>query len=166
MKSHNKYNKSNKIQNNPLIYPLQYSLIYALIFALTIALAQITKYLASTFLDIGESKKVLPFLYLTHAQNTGASFSILQGKNILLTILAIVVLFIVIYVFYKEKNTKVRIIIAFFSAGLVGNLIDRLIFGSVTDFIDFRIWPIFNIADSAITLSVIALIYFSLIEKR
>ena len=140
--------------------------LYASILAIVIILDQVTKFLTRYFLDIGESKSLLPFLAFTHAQNTGASFSILYGQNLLLTILAIIVLLIVGYIFYKEKSTKTRTVLALFCAGLIGNLIDRLIFGSVTDFIDFKIWPIFNIADSAITLSVIALIYLSVRERR
>ena len=91
--------------------------------------------------------------------NYGAAFSILQGYTTLLIIISIVVLIACIY-YYKNKS--LRLGLNFLIAGITGNLIDRIFLGYVRDFINLRIFPVFNLADSFNVIGVVLLIYFSL----
>lgn len=132
--------------------------IFFLLAAFIILIDQITKMLIRTQIKEGTSFTVIPkMLYLTHTTNTGASFSLLTSYSFLLTIIAILVI-IGIFIFYKKIPGKYRTAASLILGGTAGNLIDRLQYGSVTDFIDVRIWPIFNVADCAITIAAILLI--------
>ena len=102
------------------------------------------------------------FFRIIHIHNTGAAFGLFQGHSFTLTIVALVgVVVILLYVLlvYRHSpyldNAVNRLALGLVLGGTAGNLIDRLSFGYVTDFIDFSFWPAFNIADSAITVGVI-----------
>ena len=97
--------------------------------------------------------------YLTTVINTGAAFGILKGFNIPLFIINLIALIICIFYYFKEKNLKLPLI--FLISGIIGNSIDRIIFGHVRDFIDIGIFnfPIFNLADSYNVVGVILLIW-------
>ena len=94
-------------------------------------------------------------LHLT--TNTGAIFGYFKGMNSVFILLSFIVIGVLIYHF-RELSHKNWAPMAMVLAGVLGNLIDRLLLGHVIDFIDFRIWPVFNIADSAVTISVVFLI--------
>ena len=111
-----------------------------LIIILLILLDQLTKYL------------------LGNVKNYGAAFGILQGYTTLFIIISIIVIVTCIY-YYKNKN--LRLALSFILAGTISNLIDRILLGYVRDFIDLRIWPVFNLADSFNVIGVILLIYLS-----
>jgi signal peptidase II len=130
-----------------------------------IFLDQFTKYLTRSNLSLGESIRIFPFFQLTHVQNTGASFGMLQGNNILLLFVAVVAIVLVGYLYYKEEKDSYRLAYSIFFAGIVGNLIDRIAFGSVTDMLDFLIWPVFNVADIALNIGVFMLLYLTVINK-
>ena len=103
------------------------------------------------------------FFRITYTCNDGAAFSILKGKRVFFIIMTIVVVFFIVYyllknkVYWVEKYSLLLII-----SGAVGNLIDRIMYGYVIDFLDFIIFgydfPVFNIADSFITIGAIGLI--------
>ncbi len=96
-----------------------------------------------------------PEFYLIHfVKNTGAAFSILKGNNQLLIYTALIVLGLMLY-YYDKLSLPYALIMG----GIIGNLIDRLYLGYVVDFIDLHFWPVFNIADSAITIGVLWLIF-------
>jgi signal peptidase II len=105
----------------------------------------------------------LGFFRLTHVHNTGAAFGLFPDQSQLLTVFAIiagtVVLFFVLYGYryfpWLEKSS-VLVTLGLVLSGTAGNLIDRLRYGYVIDFIDFSYWPAFNVADSAVTIGVIA----------
>src|SRR3989344_5748322 len=101
-------------------------------------------------------------LHLTYVHNTGAGFGILNNKNFLLLLFSLVVLIFVVYYFVKERNRDVKFIFIILASGIVGNVIDRISFGYVIDFIDFRIWPVFNIADIAIFVSIVGLVVYEM----
>lgn len=113
------------------------------------------------------------FFYLTYVQNKGAAFSILTGERLFLIIISII---IIIYLLnYTKKNkpeTKLEYLaISLVIGGSLGNLIDRIVRGSVIDFLDFNIFgydfPVFNLADTFITIGVILLlIILSRKEKK
>lgn len=119
---------------------------------------QITKIIISANMIPGESIPVIDgFFHITYVLNEGASFSILQGQRYFFVILTIIVLAIVIVLLrYIPKDDKIfRYSIAVFIAGTLGNFIDRVRQGAVIDFIDFRVFPIWNVADSLLVISLI-----------
>lgn len=98
--------------------------------------------------------KVLPFFQLTYVENTGAAFGMMQGGNVLLIF---VMLGIIAYILKSWKELcaygpLVRWGCVFILAGAAGNLYDRIVLGYVVDFLDFLVWPVFNVADSFITV--------------
>lgn len=122
---------------------------------LLIAIDQVTKFLAvdKYFVLIND------FISVHYSENTGAAWSILSGNIVLLAIIS--VLFLVVLVIFshkfKEKSTFYSISYAFIVGGAIGNLIDRVFFGYVRDFIktDFITFPIFNLADASLVFGVI-----------
>jgi len=94
--------------------------------------------------------------FLTTITNTGAAFGILKGYNILLLIINLIALIICIFFYIKDK--KLKLPLTFLIAGILGNLIDRIFFGYVRDFINLKFWPVFNLADSYNVIGVIILI--------
>ena len=136
--------------------------IFVLSAALIIVLLdQLTKFLTKQNFQLNESIPIINNIFhLTYITNTGSAFGLFKGFNILFILFSIVVIIIIFYYLKMIKNNEK---ILQYSAGLllggtVGNLIDRLSHGAVIDFIDFRIWPVFNVADSAVTIGVILLI--------
>jgi signal peptidase II len=137
------------------------NLILLLIAVSVVIVDQLTKFLTRKYMQVNESISVIKGIFhLTFRQNTGAGFGILQNQNLVLIIISIVVMGFVIYYCLKSKEFYLRILLSLLSGAIVGNLIDRILLGHVVDFIDFRIWPVFNIADSVITVSVILLIVY------
>mgnify|MGYP001589980290 CR=1 FL=1 len=128
---------------------------------LIIILDQLTKFLIKQKLQLSQSipiiKNILHFTYIT---NTGSAFGLFKGFNLFFILFSIIVILAIFYFLKKIKNkeTTLQFSVGLLLGGTVGNLIDRLYYGAVIDFIDFRIWPVFNIADSAVTISVIFLI--------
>ena len=106
------------------------------------------------------------FFYLTLVHNRGAAFGVLKNQ-VVFFIFAALVAIIAISLGLKQKN-KPRIYnlaLAFILAGATGNLIDRLRFGYVIDFLDFRVWPVFNFADSFITVGAVFLAWQIWVNK-
>jgi len=132
---------------------------------------QITKHaLVTTFLP-GESRIVIPHLLKwTFEQNQHGAFGFFGNSPVLLILMALIVLGIFWYSFRDAaaRSITVRIAFGLILGGAVGNIVDRLHFAYVVDFIDFyRIWPnVFNVADSCITGGVILLILSSLATRR
>jgi len=124
----------------------------------------------STFMP-GESRIVVPrVLRWTYEQNQHGAFGLFGSSPVLLIAMAIVVLFIFWFSFREtaERSTTVRLAFGLILGGAIGNIVDRVHFQYVVDFIDFfRIWPnIFNVADACITGGVILLILSSLATRR
>ncbi|WP_303997279.1 signal peptidase II [Megamonas hypermegale] len=132
-----------------------------------ILLDQIIKYFVSTNMFLGQSIPVLPQIFhLTYIQNPGAAFGILENQRYLFILIAAVLIVAVIY-FYKkiiQLSKLFQVGIALLFGGAIGNMIDRIFIGRVIDYIDFRIWPVFNLADIAI-VSGCAIIAFNLLFK-
>ena len=126
---------------------------------------QLSKGIVNLFMNLNQSIDIIPnFFSLTYVRNTGAAFSILPGSRWLFVILSIVALNIIYryFIYDKELEKKEIIIYSLLQAGIIGNLIDRVLFGYVIDFFDFNIFgfefAIFNIADIFIVISIILLI--------
>lgn len=124
-------------------------------------LDQLTKWIALTYLDPRSSVMIIPdVLWLTLTENTGAAFSILSGNTVLLAAISLLVVVGIGFVLVKGMVTTwtERWLLAVLAGGALGNLLDRLLRGAVVDFIDLGWWPIFNLADIAITLSIVVLL--------
>lgn len=132
-----------------------------IIFAL-ILIDQITKYLIRINFQEGETLPIISDIFhLTYVRNRGAAFSIFENIEIvtILIPIIIIVLTMAFLIHYKNKISKAMLIsMSLIIAGGLSNLIDRVIFGYVADMIDFRFFPVFNIADIAVTLGCIFII--------
>lgn len=143
---------------------------FFLLAALIVLADQITKKLVRDRLLLGESWPDPDwFVKLTHVTNSGAAFGILQGQTTFLIVTSLLGLAaIVLYYLYPPmEHGFLRASLGLQLGGAIGNLIDRVARGEVTDFVDFRHFPAFNVADSAITIGVVSIIaFFSLSEAR
>ncbi|WP_130863834.1 signal peptidase II [Bacilliculturomica massiliensis] len=143
---------------------------YYLIIAVLIAADQFTKYLIQSGVALNESIPVVDGIFhITYIQNFGAAFSILQNRQTLLLIIsgaAIAALLGYLILKGKTLHRMAGLSFAFIIAGGVGNLIDRLTKGYVVDFFDFRVWPIFNVADIAVCCGCALLIFYVLFWER
>ena len=109
----------------------------------------------------GRMVPVLPHLWLTRAENQGAAFGFAQGGSLLdfFTLASIVVAAgIVVYVVTRPVDLAGAAVLGLILGGAVGNGYDRLFLGGVTDFIDVRFWPVFNLADAAVTVGVVLMV--------
>lgn len=133
---------------------------------------QITKIIVDHTLCLdGHYTIIENFLYFTYAHNYGAAWGIFQGRLDLFFIVSIIATIGIIYYFVQseayQKLTRFGLVLVF--SGMIGNLIDRIVLGYVRDFIDFIIFgydfPIFNIADMAITVGIMLVILEVAIEE-
>lgn len=120
---------------------------------------QITKYLVVTKIRHGSVSIIKNFLDFLYVENTGAAFGLLRGQTIFLIIITLVFMYYIFSELKKSKNDNLLLIgLVLIISGSIGNLIDRLLFGYVIDFISFTIFniamPIFNVADIFITFGV------------
>ena len=128
---------------------------------------QITKLWIRSNLDIGQSLfEVGIFQIIRFPPNTGAAFGLFQGQSFALTIVSLVgiafLLFYALFIYRRYPlldNRLSRSALGLILGGTIGNLIDRLRFGGVTDFISIGWWPAFNLADSAVVVGVILFVY-------
>jgi len=142
---------------------------------LVVVADQLSKLWIRSNLDIRQSLFEAGFFQIARfPPNTGAAFGLFQGQSFALTIVAIVgIAFLLVYAliirprFLLLDSRLARIALGLVLGGTIGNLIDRLCFGGVTDFISIGWWPAFNIADSAIVVGVIIFAYsLLLLAKR
>lgn len=139
---------------------------------------QLSKFFIRKFLDVGQVVKITKKLvWITYVRNTGAAFSFSFGSHLLNKIIFIIItiaaIVLIINLFNKSKTKIEKVIYAMILGGALGNLIDRIALGSVTDFIwcDFpdvimTRWPVFNIADSCIVVAIILMMAYSLFHRK
>lgn len=127
-----------------------------------ILLDQFTKFLIRNNLKFGDSIPIIKNIFhITYVTNTGSAFGLFKGFNLIFVLFSIAVIIGIFYYLTRKINEKekfLQLAIGLLLGGTIGNMTDRILYGAVTDFLDFRIWPVFNVADSAITISVIILI--------
>ena len=142
--------------------------IYSLIWLL---LDQISKITVTNLMELGESISIIPnFFYLTYVTNTGAAWSILEGSRIFLILVSFVAIFLAYFFMIKDKKIdKIEeVCYGLLLGGILGNLIDRVVFGYVIDFFHLILesyhFPIFNIADIGIVIGTFIVIFIMLKE--
>jgi len=147
--------------------------LFLIIAAFVLTLDQISKLWVSSHLDLYETVPLVGCLSLTHVRNTGSAFGFFANQAFLLALVSIVglVTILLFYRYLSKSNILGILALSLIFGGAVGNLIDRMRFGYVTDFIDVRLWddfhwPAFNVADSAITVGSIVLIIFIFLSFR
>src|SRR5690625_784035 len=146
---------------------------YYILAVIIILIDQWTKWLVDQKMALYESISIIEnFFYLTSHRNKGAAWGILQGHMTFFYIITVIVIIGIIYYMqkYARENKLLAVSLSLLLGGAIGNFIDRLFRKEVVDFLDFIIisydFPIFNIADSALTIGVILLIIFTLFEDK
>ena len=143
--------------------------VFLLLAGFVVLLDQLTKALAQIHLFRGSSLPVIPhFLHLTLIKNQGIAFGLFQGGDkLLLVIITLSIATLILLGFRIPRlQWKTQWGIGLILGGALGNWIDRIRFGAVVDFLDFRIWPVFNLADTAITIGVSIFLIDILTAKR
>ena len=141
---------------------------YLLLMVGCILLDQLTKIFARIFLSGVQTVPLIPgVLHLTYSLNTGAAFSLFSGMNAVLLVFSFVItagIGFALYSLPKHQGFRnLNVALSLIMGGAIGNLIDRLFAGAVTDFIDFRLigFPIFNVADICVVIgAILAVLYF------
>jgi len=130
------------------------SLTLLLIAIAVIGADQLSKYLIRSNMELGESIPSEGFVRLTYTTNTGGAFGLFTNQTFLLSLVAIIgVAVVVIYLHFLPMGSRLlKVGLGLNLGGAIGNLIDRIRLGEVTDFLDFGAWPVFNLADSAIVV--------------
>jgi signal peptidase II len=141
-------------------------IVFAGIALLVVVADQLSKWWITAHLAIGESLVDYGFFQIVRVQNTGAAFGIFRGHPLVFTIIDFIAIavFLTLVIVMRRRwpfldRMWVQSGIGLILGGTIGNLIDRLRFGHVTDFFDFQIWPTFNVADAGITVGIIILIF-------
>jgi signal peptidase II len=131
----------------------------AAVLVLVVILDQVTKHAIRADIHPGHVDKVIPGIKLVDVRNTGVAFSLFSGGGTLVLVITLVALAaLTAYFVLRPGQRLLWLPTGLLLGGAIGNLIDRIRSGSVTDFIKLPHWPAFNVADTAITLGVIALL--------
>ena len=133
----------------------------ALIVAIAvIVLDRITKAAVTSGIEVGDVHKFLPGVQLVHVRNSGVAFGFFSRGGALVLVLTLAALSaLLVYFALRPRRALLWLPTGLLVGGALGNLIDRVVSGSVTDFIKLPFWPAFNVADMAITFGVLALLY-------
>ena len=144
----------------------QFDVFLLLVTVSTIILAdRLTKIYFSELLSLGESLPVIRnVLHMTLVHNTGIAFGLFKDQGVVFIIIPIIAVVLLVFNihYYRQQQGLSRTYIVAFSlilGGAIGNLIDRIFFGYVIDFIDLQVWPVFNLADSAITIGAVIILF-------
>ena len=137
---------------------------------------QVSKYLVNTYIEIGEKWELMPFVNLIHIKNRGAAFGMFHHSSqafrlVFFGLVTVVCLYLLIHWLMAAKKEEYlqRFSLSLILGGALGNLVDRAVFGEVTDFVDAYYgdyhWYTFNIADAGITVGV-SLIFWMMLPLR
>ena len=146
----------------------KYLLVFSLlVLILTVSLDQVTKNIITSTIPLGQSIPTTGLFRLTHVTNTGSAFGLFTNQTTLLTFASILGVGVLLLFHYSHqiRTLFVHVCLGLQLGGAVGNLCDRIILGHVIDFIDVGIWPIFNIADSAIVIGLLGLMLTLIFAK-
>ena len=139
--------------------PLSWHLPVLQLAAITLTLDQFTKYLVRELLAYRTSFPDAGFLRFTHTHNTGSAFGIFQGQNLPLIFVSLIGIAVLLAIYFSQPRpgNLLRISLGLMTGGALGNLVDRLHQGWVTDFLDVGPWPVFNLADASIVTGLVML---------
>ncbi|EOH89837.1 signal peptidase II [Enterococcus villorum] len=146
--------------------------IYFIISGLLIGLDQWVKWWIVNDLSLGETKNLIPdVLSLNHIRNTGAAWSMLEGKMWLFAIITIIAVIVVVTLMIKNQRKGSRwlmIGLSLILAGAIGNFIDRVRLGYVVDMFqtDFMNFPIFNVADITLVCGVVCILIYIILDEK
>lgn len=133
-----------------------------------ILIDRVIKILVQSFLTSKGIYLIDHFFYVTYVKNDGAAFSILEGKQVLLIILGILASILIVY--YVKKSNSKNIGYSLLLGGIIGNVIDRMVFGFVIDYLGFiifnKVMPIFNFADMLIVFGAILILFDNKTNKK
>lgn len=145
-------------------------MIYYLIAAAAVIFDRVVKKLISSQMLVGETIPVIEDIFhITYVKNRGAAFSLMEGQWLFLIVLPIAAILAALVLIYVKRNTWSRCMelsLAFICGGGIGNLIDRISQGYVVDMFDFRVFPVFNIADIFVCAGCALLLIDVLISER
>ncbi len=130
---------------------------------ITVAVDQLAKFIVYENMDLGQSIPVIKGIFhLTYITNPGAAFGVLPHQDVLFLLIVACLFGVFIWLRNRipSKPFYFPVAVGLLLGGALGNAIDRVRMGGVVDFFDFRIWPIFNVADIAICLSVACIIFY------
>jgi signal peptidase II len=131
-----------------------------LVLVLVVALDQVTKALVRGGIDVGDEDSVLPAISLVHVRNTGVAFGAFAGGGIIVVVLVAAALSALLYYFFTHLERRlVWLPTGMLLGGSIGNIVDRVRDGAVTDFVKLPAWPAFNVADVSITFGVLVLLW-------
>ncbi len=152
---------------------------YFVITGLVVFWDQLSKIIVRSTMQLYQTIPVLGnYFRLRYVTNTGAAFSMSTGSLLvdrwILTGVGIVAVGLIVYLLIKQEQVIPKVCLAMILGGAIGNLIDRIIFGKVTDFLDsdfpdfiMERWPVFNVADSSIVIAIcMYMIYILFLEKK
>jgi signal peptidase II len=127
---------------------------------------QLTKYIINQRIPKGVSIPIIKNIFhLTYVLNPGAAFGMFKNQVYFFITVAVLAIIFIMIILRRKGTRREEIALYLILSGAISNLIDRIRLGAVIDFLDFRIWPVFNIADSAITIGAILLAY-SVLKKQ
>ena len=144
-------------------------LLFAVVAVLVFVLDRVTKLLVSANVPVGTEQRVLPFVWITNTHNAGAAFGFAQEGALLALFLVgsiVVSIGLVYYVVRTPVSVAAGVLLGLIMGGTVGNGYERLVNHTVTDFIAVHFWPVFNVADSAISVGVALLLLGYLVRSR
>jgi signal peptidase II len=131
-----------------------------LVLALVVALDQVTKALVRNGMEVGEEDSILPAVTLVHVRNTGVAFGAFSGGGIIVVVLVALALSALLFYFVTHIDKPlIWLPTGMLLGGSIGNIIDRVRDGAVTDFVKLPAWPAFNVADISITFGVLVLLW-------
>jgi signal peptidase II len=152
--------KANRLELN------RRDLAFAVIALLVIIADQLSKLWISGTLQPGETLFDIGFFRIVYVLNSGAAFGMFKNATTILIIVDFIGIAAILYLVFGLRRQwpfidkmLVRVSVALLLGGTIGNLIDRIRFGEVTDFLDFKIWPVWNVADASVSVGVILLAY-------
>jgi signal peptidase II len=131
-----------------------------IVLAVVVALDQLTKHLINTGIATGQERSLLPGVKLVHVRNKGVAFGFFSGGGTIVLVFTLVALAVLTgYFVLRPERPWLWLPTGLLIGGAIGNLIDRIAHGAVTDFIKLPAWPAFNLADTAITFGVLSLLW-------
>lgn len=142
-------------------------MVWIILAIIIVGLDQLSKYAVIRNISSGEANPLIDgFFYLTHIRNKGAAWSMFQNGRFFFLILTPIIVAALVYFLLKSKHKLLNISLSFIIGGAIGNFIDRLLKGSVVDFLEFHfgsyVFPIFNVADCFVVVGTILLAYYLL----